>query len=447
MQLRATRLTSIAHAVRNLFAGASLDLNFAKTNVLDSRITFTRASTATRVNASGVLESIAIDGPRFDYDPVTLAPKGLLIEEQRTNLLTYSSEFDNAAWGKNNATVTANAATAPDGTATADYAVRASTVASVTIQRTSLGITGVQTYTASIYAKVAVTGNNLGLRLQGTFPSRADVVVNLLTGAVVFSGGVNFTLVGAAVANAGGGWYRISITATSDSTGIDRFITGPTAVANGAWESSSTTLSDAYLWGAQLEAGAFPTSYIPTTTAAATRAAAVAVMTGANFSNWYRQDEGTLFAEFINGIPGGASGPTQAAGVWTAADASLGAAFNGYGLRISATSSTATAFQFTARSGATTLNAQSAASGFIDVGVTYKTASAWSAANMALAKAGTAGVSVANTVAPLLTVHNILYLGTQTTGGSPPYALNGHIRRISYFPRRLSNSELEGITK
>ena len=367
-------------------------------------------------------------GPRFDYDPVTLAPKGLLIEEQRTNLLLQSAEFDNAVWGKSNSTVTANAATAPDGTATADYVVRASTVASVTLQRTGLGITGIQTHTASIYAKAATAGNNLGLRLQGTFPSRADVVVNLLTGAVLFSAAVNFTLVGTAVSNAGNGWYRISITATSDSTGIDRFITGPTAVANGSWESSSTTLSDAYLWGAQLEAGAFPTSYIPTTTAAATRAADVAVMTGANFSNWYRQDEGTLFAE------------TQLASAAARNAASFDVNDGGTNNRVIFRAlTTGGADQVVVRSGgATVATLASASSPTVAV---RKSAIAYKLDDFAFTAAGL--TPVIDTLGAVPVSVNQMLIGF---AAGPGEYLGGHLRRISYFPRRLTNSELIGLT-
>ena len=91
------------------------------TGTLDSRVSVARAgNTATRINSSGKIEIVNANLPRFDYDPATLAPRGLLIEEQRTNLLLRSEEFDNASWAKTNATITVNATTAPDGTTTAD---------------------------------------------------------------------------------------------------------------------------------------------------------------------------------------------------------------------------------------------------------------------------------------------------------------------------------------
>ena len=99
----------------------SLTLDFANSQIFDPRITFTRASSGTRTNERGLIESLASGVPRIDFDPVTLACKGLLVEEQRTNLLTYSEQFDNAAWAKvGTCAVSANAISAPDGTVSAD---------------------------------------------------------------------------------------------------------------------------------------------------------------------------------------------------------------------------------------------------------------------------------------------------------------------------------------
>ncbi len=94
--------------------------------------------------------SAAVYGPRFDFDPVTLAARGLLVEEQRTNLLTYSEQFDNAAWVKSGTTVTANAAAAPNGTVTADL-VTANTSSSFGFLYSNNIASGV--FTTSVYAK------------------------------------------------------------------------------------------------------------------------------------------------------------------------------------------------------------------------------------------------------------------------------------------------------
>jgi hypothetical protein len=98
-----------------------LSLDFLTSNTLDPRVTFTRSTTATFVGSNGLIQTAAINAPRFDYNPVTLAPNGLLIEEQRVNSLLYSDQFQQATWSKVGV-VTANATTAPDGTTTADSA-------------------------------------------------------------------------------------------------------------------------------------------------------------------------------------------------------------------------------------------------------------------------------------------------------------------------------------
>ena len=96
----------------------SLNLNFARSKTLDPRITFIRTQTgseASYVDESGIIRYASADEPRFDHDPETGRCLGLMIEEQQTNVLLYSEEFD-TGWTSTNASVTANATTAPDGT-------------------------------------------------------------------------------------------------------------------------------------------------------------------------------------------------------------------------------------------------------------------------------------------------------------------------------------------
>ena len=97
----------------------TLDLDFT-TGTLDSKVTFTRTTTATYVNASGVVMASAINAARFDHNPATLAPRGLLLEEQRTNLVLNSTDLSAASWTKALITVNPTAAVAPDGTTTAN---------------------------------------------------------------------------------------------------------------------------------------------------------------------------------------------------------------------------------------------------------------------------------------------------------------------------------------
>jgi hypothetical protein len=242
----------------------SLDLNFAATkNLVDATtgaelVTFTRASSGTYVDSQGVIQIAANDEPRFDHDPTTGESLGLLVEEQRTNLLRRSEDFLSTWVPGAGVTVTADSS---QGSPLASGQVFRIDYSSESLNFTQ-GVTGVSglTYTLSIYIK-GTAGKTIRL-------SSANM-----------TGATNFTLTG--------GWQRISITGTSSATNINF----------GLSTFGGVTARTIYATAAQLEAGAFPTSYIPTTDDAATRAADVATITGTNFSSWYRQDEGTVFAD------------------------------------------------------------------------------------------------------------------------------------------------------
>jgi hypothetical protein len=120
-------------------------------------ITFTRSSTGTYFDANGMLQVAAVNQPRFDHDPVTGAPLGILIEEQRTNLLTYSNDFANAVWTKLASTVVANAVLSPDGTLTASKLQEDSSLSNHTLGRSVMPTAG-QAYTYSGFVKAAERG-------------------------------------------------------------------------------------------------------------------------------------------------------------------------------------------------------------------------------------------------------------------------------------------------
>lgn len=97
-------------------AGVGGGVSIVNNGVLAPFVTFTRASTGTYFDSAGVMRTAAVDEPRIDYDPATLELRGLLVEEQRTNLLLRSQEFDNVSWlvSTGTATKTANTDVAPD---------------------------------------------------------------------------------------------------------------------------------------------------------------------------------------------------------------------------------------------------------------------------------------------------------------------------------------------
>lgn len=266
----------------------ALDLAFAATKRLDPRVTFVRATSATYVGGDGLVKTAGVNEARFDHDPYTGESLGLLVEESRTNLVTYSEGFDDANWTKARTTVTANATTAPDGTLTADRLLETATTDTFYVGK-FYDTSTPGTYTASVFAKGDGSGRLLNFVLyQGKYQQS---YFNLTTGVV---SNVSAELT-ASIQSLPNGWFRCSVTGTSVS-----FTTSLFYIAAAAGENSvsvtrpGSASAGIYLWGAQLEAGAFPTSYIPTSGSTVTRSADVASMTGTNFSSWYNQSEGTL---------------------------------------------------------------------------------------------------------------------------------------------------------
>lgn len=244
----------------------------------DTRVSFSRSSTGTYFDAAGVMQTAASNVPRKAHNPATGAVRGLLVEEQRTNLLVRSQEIDNGSWLKSRATVTADATTAPDGTTSADKLVEDTTSgAHVAVNTNAIAVTAGVTYTYSIFAKAAERSFSRLTLPQAQFggaSTDSGASFNLSTGAATFIS----TGVTASAQSAGGGWWRCSIAMTATTSGTLSLLrvyieisAGPSYVGDGA--------SGLYLWGGQFEAGTFATSYIPTTTASVTRSTDVASFT------------------------------------------------------------------------------------------------------------------------------------------------------------------------
>jgi hypothetical protein len=261
-----------------------LALDFT-TASLDSRITFTRSgATATRVNSSGFIEAVAADVARFDFNPVTLVCRGLLIEESRINYATYSNSLFDASWTPSSVTA-GTSITSPDGTTNA---VKAIASASDALHFFSKNATSVPTtvYSFSRYAK---KGELTKFALREGSATGAYAAFDLDNGTVLDGTGT--------IVDAGNGFYRCTLNVTLSGTTFGmRVYLLPNTYTSGSvtntWTGDGT--SGLYFYETQLEAGAFPTSQIPTTTTALTRNADVATMTGTNFSDWYNATEGTF---------------------------------------------------------------------------------------------------------------------------------------------------------
>jgi hypothetical protein len=361
--------------------------------------------------------STAYFGPRFDYDPVTLQPKGLLIEEQRTNLVTYSEQFDNAAWSKVNSTITANSTTAPDGSATADTfipTVTAGTVTQTGIVKTAASIT----YTFSFYAKAAGFTSLRAFVFGSSNANRGDATFDLSNETVSSVASVGgFTNTSATITNANNGWYRCTITTTSDTT--------TALAATFRFDGTVNGTSGFFLWGAQLEAGAFATSYIPTVASQVTRAADNASMIGNNFARWYNQTEGTVFVQANAAALVASSGnPGTFVGI------SDGTVSN----RLRLKSENGTAWE-----GAVAGTSQFAIGAYGSAGVSYKLAGAYKVNDFAYSFSGTTAATDTSGTVPFVSQ---MQIGNLLTARE----FNGTISRIAYYNRRLSNTELQGIT-
>ena len=240
--------------------------------------------------------------PRFDHDPTTGESLGLLVEEERTNLLMWSEDFRNTAdagearpWLYSNASITSNAVIAPDGSLTGDKLKENASTAWHYILGTPVSFTP-QVYSFSIYAKAAERSVLQIVPNGSAFPS-SYANFDLSAGIVSASNGLEDSF----IIPAKDGWYRCVLvdTATATVSTNAAFVAcydSPLASRASSYTGDGT--SGIYIWGAQLEAGAFPTSYIKTVDnpLGVIRSADVASITGTNFSSWYNQDEGTVFA-------------------------------------------------------------------------------------------------------------------------------------------------------
>jgi hypothetical protein len=271
----------------------TLDLDFANSKTLDPRITFTRASGGSYVGADGLIKLAGVNEARFDHDPETGESLGLLIEEARTNLLLRSEEFT-SPWSYIGASSFISNILSPNGINYSTKLVESNLLEPHFLFSGASVTNGLQ-YTASIYAKAAER-SWVNLSFQATGLSvNAWANFNLNTGEIGRFG----SAVIPNITKFPNGWYKCSITATAIlTTSVGGLGVSPiSSDINSRLPSyQGDGVSGIYIWGAQEEQGAFPTSYIPTLGSTRTRAADNASITGKNFSEWYRQDEGTVYS-------------------------------------------------------------------------------------------------------------------------------------------------------
>jgi hypothetical protein len=334
-------------------------------------------------NFGAAPSAAAAYGPRLDYDPSTLAPKGLLVEEQRTNLLLQSNTPTVASWIFSNTTGTANTTEVPDpaGTNTATKLVSNASGGAVLQSVTSTAVA----HTASVWLRTASGTLSIPFSLYRASP---------------------FAIVATTTLTVTSTWQRFTLTGTFFDTTAHNFQYG------------TGTSATIYSYGAQLEVGSFATSYIPTTTASVTRNADVASVATSQFP--YNATEGALVlsADYIG----------QSPSVAYAAALNDGTASNFMGVRRNPTAETifvtfATTLQV-AISYTTVTNNVVFKNAF-----SYKLNDFAGAANGAITGTDTSGTVPSVSRLGLGNVADLLFM-------------NGHIRQITYIPRRLTNAEL-----
>ena len=371
----------------------SVMFDFANSRTLDPRITFIRTTIGTYYNEAGVLKTAVANQPRFDYDPITGVSNGLLLEEPRTNQLTFSATFATTGaskvWTDTSITRTpASGVIAPDGTTAIKFAASAAN------------------------ATVAISGSVTTGPIYRTF----SVWLQRVTG----TGVISITM------DNGTNWYPVTITST-----LTRYTFTNSTSDNRVAIKIASSGDSIIMWGAQLEEGAFVTSYIPTTTVTVSRDSDDAYVDGNNFTSWYNTEEGTLIVSHSA----------------TAID--ISATLNDYGAATIENSNTSSVMSLRCSSngsGSLVYDAYGTAASLTQFNFTGLTTSTVnSVVTHALAyKANLCAYSYNGTVAETDTVAIVTSSMVRLNIGSNAGAQT--ISRFAYYPKRLTDAEIQSIT-
>jgi len=390
--------------------------------------TVTRATSATRVNASGLIESVASGIPRLDYfaSGGVVGCPALLVEPSGQNQCQRSEEFNNAfhfpfnlnSFGSGSVANT-TATLDPYGTNVADY-IQENSAASAqhSIIDIFAGNVSGTTYTWSVFAKAA---ERTIIQLANNAGGGGTANFNLTTGVATLTNGVSCSM-----QNYGNGWWRCILSYTSISTG-NHNVQIRLCDASGNATYNGTGNQGAYIFGAQLETGSVATSYIPTTTAAITRNADVISVSGA-VSGSIGQTEGTLYAEvdvrFLNS--------TNRRILYI----SDGTSTNSCDIRIDTTNVIRCVLGASTTSGTVGINSSAITTGIIKIAFAYKSG------DFALSVNGATALTASGTFTFGTALSNIV-LGNQVGGTT---FLNDRIRAAALYTTRLINEELQALT-
>jgi hypothetical protein len=421
--------------------GSTLWLDFT-TGQLDPRLTFTRASNATFINSSGLVQTVNANLPRFDYDPTTLVPQGLLIEGAATNLALNSETFPTSGtglWAYENVTANATKITAPDGTTNA---IQFNETTANNVHRIGQSVSAsAGSVSVSVWVKVLQPGTPRRLFINANTFMNARGLFDIDPAVQTGASGTAVSVTGTAANKAGtwikypNNWYRCTL--------IGTYSTASTVYFQINRASSSTATDDIFagsttnglaIWGAQFEAGG-ASSYIPTVASQVTRNADHCTMPTSSFitGTLYPQ---TLFAEFIPANPSAAFPD-----IVRLFDRTAGGTFS-YGTELYYYgSSTMTAQR---KINASTNTDRSLASG-LAYNSRHKLAVAVDSSTFLGSYDGLTGSGT--TTAPSALASQVTHMGVGCSGdASAGSVMFGTIRQIKWFPFAMTQSQLNALT-
>ncbi len=405
--------------------------------------TVTRATNATRVNASGLIESVASGIPRLDYfaSGGTVGCPALLVEPAATNTLSGSVSLD-TGWTITADTIVTSGIISPSGSTNATLFQATNTASRV---RQTATLASGSTYTFSCFGKFGALSSGFSLNVfdenAASYGSGVCQAFNLNEGTLGASGttGAGFTLQSVGMENYGSGWYRCRMTVLmgyTPTTPRVGFRVG-TQISNGRPLSVPSGTVNA--WGAQLETGSVATSYIPTTTAAVTRNADAIRVSGA-VSGSIGQTVGTIYCEFAYfGRPSVQSGP-----IFLRETSLRGLSIGTAGV---------TNINFTSRNnaGSTSL---AIVTGSVQLNTYYKVAIAYDANGTAAGGSEVSGVvayvnGVQTNIGTFRVPDGVLsefrmFGAPAASADTDPF--NGRILAAALYTTRLSNDELAALT-
>ena len=411
--------------------GSTLSLDFTAMSGLDSRFNFSRSTNPTPgasfIGSNGLVQYAGTNVPRFDYDPTTLAPRGLLIEGSVTNLTAYSGDWTQSGAGFWSGQTNINTGgtwtgfTAPDNSASAIKLIPNTANARHSIENNSTQMNGATVYTVSMFFKAD------GYSVAGIVIAGGQTRRNfILSGAG--SPGSQFGLTNNAnITPYPNGWYRCSVTWTTSGSGS----LGPIGVWAAIPQNATTDPVTGWVgdntngiqcWGAQTEISSVASSYIPTGASTVQRAADSCVMTGTNFSSWFNASEGTFLAR-------GQRRLTSNTGMLLSANDASNSEAMGLG--------SSTTGKWLIRDGGS--DVADITPGTATANTVYRIAGAYKVNDAQAAFNGTLGTQDTSLALPTV---NQLDIGRDRV----TVYLDGHVELIKYWPSRLPDATLQAIT-